>query len=137
MADIGDILKTSEELAEEGTQKFMKFSKGIKSAGIIAAALLATAAIVDVGNDMHDAKKARIEEAEQNKRLRRQEGRDERAYENLGYDYETYQEVLSNANKGKRIKHDPVIEMLSHDGLVQDMFNNRSNHTKMGNSRFY
>lgn len=112
-------------------------SGGLKKAGAIAAAIIAVASIVDVVKNSNDKHEGRMEEARQQTELRKNQGKDKKKYGEMGYGYETYQEVVKNAEKGRRFKGDPVINMLQYDNYVQDMYDDRTGHTKMGNSKFY
>ncbi|HLO11266.1 MAG TPA: hypothetical protein VK190_03295 [Pseudoneobacillus sp.] len=100
------------------------------------ATLIGLASIVSVGLDNDSKDRAIRENMKADKKLKRQQKKDEKDYGDLGYGFETYQEVMANAQKGKKFKGDPVVDMLKYDGTVQDMYSNRTGHTNMGNSRF-
>ena len=102
-----------QNLADTDTVRQMKKWKFTRVAAIGTAAVVGTGTILHMANNRSNKKRAEEQVEEQERNQRRRERRARRyMYAGTGYEPETF------------------------NGFVQDMFNQRSGHHKMGNSKF-
>lgn len=105
--------ETVEEMGEEGLEKGMKAFKFGRKAVVGAGAVLIAASALDIAGDQAEKRRARQQQRIQERNQARKDKRSEKyMYAGTGYEPETF------------------------DSFVQDMFNQRTGHHKMGNSRF-
>ncbi len=127
----------TEQFIKEATEKtgnlLQKHGKGALVAAVL---ILGAASLTDLVMDRTEAKNIEEEKKKANKKADERQKEDEKKYGELGYGYETYDEIVEKAGRGYKLKKDPVLQMLPFNNAIQNMYDNRNGHHKMGSAKF-
>lgn len=107
-----------------------------KKALAVAAAIFATAIVTDLAMDANQARDVRIEKHKANKKADERQRKEEEKYGDVGYNYETYDEVQQKAERGKKFQADPVLRLMRDEQVLSNLYTNRTGHTRMGSPKF-